>query len=364
MQVPELNSGLPGAAVLPRNAALTIAVIGAGVIGRRHVETALQSPLWKLAGIAEPSDAGKDYTERLGVPWQRAAVDLLDEVKPAAAVIATPNETHRDMALACIERGIPVIVEKPIAGTLADAMAIVQASERAGVPVLVGHHRRYNPIVRAARVAIGEGLLGKLTNASVLYMFYKPPHYFDAAWRRGLDGGPVLINLIHEIDLIRHLCGEIESVQAFTSSEVRGFEVEDTAAVLLRLTNGALVTLSLSDTAVSPWSWDLATSESAVFPAPPTPVHTHFLCGTEGSLTLPTLESWSYRAGKSWTLPLSREALLVERADPYVEQLDHLYRVIRLGEVPRITAAEGALTLRATLAVREAARCGGRINLG
>jgi predicted dehydrogenase len=340
------------------DAALTIAVIGAGVIGRKHVETVLQSPVWKLAGIAESAYTGKDYAERLGVSWQRTAVDLLDDVKPAAAVIATPNETHREIALACIERGIPVMLEKPIAGNLADATAIVQASERAAVPVLVGHHRRYNPIVRAARAILGEGLLGRLTNVSVLYTFYKPPEYFDVAWRRGPDGGPVLINLIHEIDLIRHLCGEIESVQAFTSSAIRGFNVEDTAAVLLRLANGALVTLSLSDSAVAPWSWDLATGESALFPPQPTPVHTHFLSGTEGSLTLPTLERWSYRAGKSWLLPLSREPLNVPHADPFLEQLHHFYRVIRQDEAPQITAAEGALTLRATLAVREAAQSG------
>jgi predicted dehydrogenase len=251
-----------------------------------------------------------------------------------------------------------VILEKPIAGNLADATAIVHASERAGVPVLVGHHRRYSPIVRTARAILGEGLLGRLTNVSVLYTFYKPPEYFDVGWRHGPGGGPVLINLIHEIDLIRHVCGEIESVQAFTSNATRGLEVEDSAAVLLRLTNGALVTLSLSDSAVAPWSWDLATGESALFPPQPTPVHTHFLCGTEGSLTLPTLERWSYRADKSWLLPLSREAINFDRADPFLEQLHHFYRVIRHDEALQIPAAEGALTLRATLGVREAARSG------
>jgi predicted dehydrogenase len=339
-----------------RNDRLTIAVIGAGVIGRKHAETVMQSPFWRLVGIAEPAQTGKDYSERLGVSWHHAASDLLDEVKPDAAVIATPNQTHREMALACIERRIPVIVEKPIAGTLDDAMAIVQASERTGVPVLVGHHRRYNSIVRFARAFIGEGLLGRLTNVSVLYTFYKPSEYFDVAWRRRPDGGPVLINLIHEIDFIRHVCGEIESVQAFTSNGVRGFEVEDAAAVILRLASGALVTLSLSDSAVTPWSWDLATREVAKFPPQAAPVQTHFLSGTEGSLTLPTLEYWCYRGEKSWLQPMYREVKCVEQVDPYVEQLRHFYRVVRREEAPQITAADGALTLRATLAVREAAR--------
>jgi predicted dehydrogenase len=348
---------------LERHAPLAIAVIGAGVIGRKHVETILRSPLWALAGIAEPGETGREYAEHMGVTWQATASDLLDEVKPAAAVIATPNETHREITLACIERGIPALLEKPIAGNLADAGAIVQAAKRAGVPVLVGHHRRYNPIVQTARAIIGEGLLGQLTNISVLYTFYKPPGYFDVAWRRLPDGGPVLINLIHEIDLIRHLCGEIQSVQAFTSTAARGFEVEDTAAAILRLTSGALVTLSLSDSAVAPWSWDLATGESCLFPPQPTPVNTHFLCGTEGSLTLPTLERWSYRASKSWLLPLSVEAIAIEQSDPFLEQLHHFFRVIRHDEIPKVTAADAALTLRATLAVREAARHGRGVNL-
>ena len=334
----------------------TLAVIGAGVIGRKHIETIQHSPHFVLAGIAEPTDNGKRYARELGVPWYAGATDLLDAVNPDAAIIATPNETHREMALACIERGIPAILEKPIAGSLDDAVAIVTASEQSKVPVLVGHHRRYNPIIRSARAALGKGLLGRLTNVSVLYTFYKPPEYFDVTWRRRSGGGPILINLIHEIDLIRHLCGEIHTVQALTSNATRRFEVEDSAAILLRMTNGALVTFSLSDTAVTPWSWDLASGESAMYPPQPMAVQTHFFSGTEGSLTLPTLEHWSYRSGKSWFAPIERETLACERADPYVEQLNHFYRVIRYGEPPLVRAADGALTLRATLAVHEAAR--------
>jgi len=335
---------------------LRIAVIGTGVIGRKHVEVIQQSPLWKLVGVAEPAEAGRDYAQRLGVTWNAVPADLLDTARPDAAIIATPNETHREIALACIERGIPAIVEKPIAGTLEDANVIVAASERAGVPILVGHHRRYNPIIRYAWNLISEGQLGRITNASVLYTFYKPPEYFDVAWRRRSGGGPVLINLIHEIDLVRHLCGEIETVQALTSDAVRGFEVEDTAAVLLRLASGALVTLSLSDTAVTPWSWDLATRETAAYPLQPVAVQTHFLCGTEGSLALPTLDLWNYRNGKSWHQPISYESRKVEGRDPYEEQLGHLYRVVQDGESPLIDAADGAMTLQATLAVHQAAR--------
>ena len=341
----------------------TLAVIGAGVIGRKHIETVQRSPYFLLAGIAEPAQEGKRYAQELGVAWSADAADLLDALKPDAAIIATPNETHRALALACIERGIPAILEKPVAGCLEDAAAIVEASERSRVPMLVGHHRRYNPIIQRARAAMVAGLLGQLTNVSVLHTFYKHAGYFEVAWRRYAGGGPILINLIHEIDLIRHLCGEIHAVQALTSNATRGFEVEDTAAVLLHLTNGALATLSLSDTAVTPWSWDLAVGESPLFPPPPTSVQTHFFCGTHGALSLPTLEYWTYRNTRSWFEPIVRETLAYERSDPYVEQLHHLYRIIRHGEVPLIPPADGALTLQATLAIHEAARTGRTVTI-
>ena len=342
---------------------LTIVVIGAGIIGRKHVDTVLRSEDWRLVGVAEPADTGREYAERLGVKWHPGGVELLDEVKPDAAIIATPTETHREVALACIERGIPALIEKPIAGSVEDAAAIVAASDRAGVPVLVGHHRRYNPIVRCAREMIGEGRLGRLTNASVLYTFYKPPEYFEVGWRLGAGGGPILINLIHEVDLIRHLCGEIVSVQALESNATRGFGVEDTAAALLRLANGALVTLNLCDTAVAPWSWDLATNESELFPPQPAAVHTHFLCGTQGSLTLPTLEYWRYAAHRSWLVPIQREVVPARGADPFSEQLRHLGQVARGEAAPFIPAAEGAATLRATLAIHKAARSGETVTL-
>ncbi|WGD49410.1 Gfo/Idh/MocA family oxidoreductase [Bradyrhizobium sp. CB1650] len=336
----------------------TVAVIGAGAIGRAHVETIRRSDTCRLAAIAEPVAKGRAYAESLGVRWFAEPRDLLDGVKPDVAIIATPNATHREVAVACIERGIVPLVEKPIASTLADAAAIATASERAGVPVLVGHHRRHNPIIRKARAIIGEGALGRLTNASVLSTFYKPADYFEMAWRREPGGGPILINLIHEIDLIRHLCGEIASVQAIASNAVRGFAVEDSAVVLLRLVNGALVTLNLSDTAAAPWSWDLASGESPNYPPQPAAVQTHFISGTEGSLALPTLDHWRYTSTKSWFAPIGRESICIERGNPYRAQLEHLVRVARGEESALISARDGMLTLQATLAVHKATKTG------
>ncbi|MGT2439683.1 Gfo/Idh/MocA family protein [Bradyrhizobium betae] len=104
-----------------------------------------------------------------------------------------------------------------------------------GIPMLVGHHRRHNPIIKSARETVASGKLGQLTAVVGLWLLKKPDDYFEVAWRREQGGGPLLINLIHDIDNLRFICGEIVEVQALTSNKVRGFAVEDTAALLLRL---------------------------------------------------------------------------------------------------------------------------------
>jgi predicted dehydrogenase len=336
----------------------SIGIVGAGAIGRMHADKILQSDFATLSGIADPTEAGRAFAEKNGIAWFAGHREMLGRGKPQAAIIATPNATHRDIALDFIAAGVPAVVEKPIASTVKDGEAIAAASEKSGVPVLVGHHRRHNPIIRRARAVIAEGVLGRITTAAILASFFKPPEYFELAWRKQPGGGPVLINLIHEIDLVRHLCGEIASVQAITSNAVRGFEVEDTAAVVLRLVNGALVTVTLCDTAVTPWSWDLVAGEIPSYPAQSHQVTSHFLCGTEGSLSLPGLGFWSYKGEKSWYAPLSRDQVAFERGDPYVGQLRNLCRVARGEEQPLVSAADGTQTLRATLAVHEAARTG------
>jgi predicted dehydrogenase len=343
---------------------LAVAVIGAGVIGRTHIETIAKSDVARLAAIVDPTDVGKAMAASFNVPWFADHAGLIASKLCDAAIIATPNALHLGHALDFIAAKIPVLVEKPITVTVADAQGLADAADKAGVPLLVGHHRRHNPIIARARDVIASGLLGRLTTATILYTFLKPAPYFDPLWRRDpAAGGPVLINLIHEIDLVRHLLGEIESLQALTSNGVRGFAVEDTVAVMLRMVSGALVTISLSDTVTAPWSWDLAVRESSSYPAQPRTVQTHFISGTEGSLSLPDCTHWSYRQEKSWFEPITPEALKVGGDNPYAIQLAHFCQVARGQTAPLCSAADGMATLAATLAVREAARIGKTVML-
>ena len=119
----------------------------------------------------------------------------------------------------------------------------------------------------------------------------KPDDYFDIAWRRQEGAGPVLLNLIHDVDLFGYLCGDVVSVQAQSSNVVRGHAVEETAVILLQFASGALGTINVSDSVVAPWSWELTTGENPVYPQQDQ--FCYHIGGTDGALTVPQLEVWS-----------------------------------------------------------------------
>ena len=340
---------------------IPIAVIGAGLIGRSHVQRALEQPGIELVGVADPSEEGRRVAESCNVPWFSDFDRMLASAKPSGVVVATPNGTHASIAVHCLDRGAAVFVEKPIADTLDDAKRICDASARAALPAMVGHQRRHNPIMRRAKQVIDAGRLGRPVCLTAMSTWLKPAEYFETKWRREKGGGPILINLIHDIDQLRFLFGDVDSVQAMTSNNIREFEVEDTAVVLLRFRNGALGTVTVSDTAAAPWNWDLSAGEAERFPRQD--VNSHFLSGTDGSLTLPRLEFWHYREGKSWHDELTEERTALHLANPYAEQMRQFSAVVDGREEPLCSAVDGMRSLEVTLAVAAAARTGKPMSL-
>jgi predicted dehydrogenase len=343
---------------------LPVALLGAGGIGRMHAQRLRVHPDVCLAGVADPSPAARAWAEGLGVPWCAEPAELLDRVRPGAAIVATPNNLHTAVGLACVERRIPLLVEKPIADTVAEARRLADAARAAGVPVLVGHQRRHGVAVQRARQLITEGAVGRVVAVTMLAAWLKPARYFtDGPWRRHKGGGPVLINAIHDIDLLRHLVGEVAAVHAMASSAERGFEVEDTAAAVLRLASGALATLVVTDSAVSPWNYDIVSGESELYP--PQVADAIYIAGTEGAITVPQLLRWHYRGAapdqRHWHAELTREQTTLHRRDPFAEQLRHLRAVAEGREAPLCSAEDGIATLRATQAVLESAATGATV---
>ena len=332
-----------------------LALLGAGLIGREHAALVDAHPGAELVGIADTSPAARDYASSLGVAFHADYASLLDEVRPDGAIIALPNHLHVPAGLACIERGIPCLVEKPVADSIEAAHRLIAASEQRGVAVLVGHHRRHSPDIGEARRVVQGGELGELVSVSGMCWFDKSDAYFEAEWRRSEGGGPLLINLIHDIDTLRFICGEIESVRAFTSNAVRGFAVEDTVGAAIRFESGVLGTFSISDAVASPWSWEYTSGQALYFPHQPGAYL--FLGGRKGSLSVSDMYLWRHKeAGGHWQDPFVREHKPVDPSRAYVNQLDHFLAVIAGTATPVVTARDGMLTLAATLAVAAAAR--------
>ncbi|HVJ72899.1 MAG TPA: Gfo/Idh/MocA family oxidoreductase [Casimicrobiaceae bacterium] len=342
---------------------LRIGIVGAGLIGRRHIATVVASPEAELCGVADTLPRSDPAVAALPCDYFASHRELLAAAKPDAVIIATPNRLHVPMGIDCARAGVPMIVEKPIADTIDDACALLREAKRASVALLVGHHRRYHAQAAEARRIVAGGQLGTLVAASVLWATRKPDAYFDAAWRTAAGGGPILINLIHEIDMLRFLGGELASVSGLTSNALRGFAVEDSAAVMFRFVDGALGTILCTDAAVSPWTIEQGLGENPAFRF--TGENVYRLMGTRGALDFPNLRVWTSRdpAKVGWDQPLAVEPVKTLDRDPYLEQVRHLRAVIEGRESPVVSGVDGARTLAATLAVHESARTGAPVDL-
>jgi predicted dehydrogenase len=230
---------------------------------------------------------------------------------------------------------------------------------------MVGHHRAHSPIIRAAKTFIEDDGLGRVVAVTGSALFFKPDEYFEAGpWRKEIGGGPILINLIHEIGNLRTLCGEIASVHAISSSAIRGFAVEDTASINIRFVSGALGVFILSDTAASARSWEQTSRENPSYPSYDDE-DCYVITGTRGSLAIPSMRVKFYQTSedRSWWKPFSSERLNVVRDDPLECQLRNFLNVIRGREPPLVSGSDGLQNLRVIDAIFESIKSNATVNV-
>lgn len=338
-----------------------LALVGSGAIGRAHLAHIVASVDVKLHAIVDPAPESRDLAGQYNVPHFFDIDAMASAEKPDGVIIATPTQLHVGNALRIIDAGIPVLVEKPLADTVMEARRLVDAAEKAGVPLLTGHHRRHNPMIARAKEMIGSGKLGRMVSLHGFFWLMKPDEYFDIPWRRAPGAGPVLTNMIHDVDLVRHLCGEVITVQALQSRDVRKFDVDETTVVALRLANGALGTLNFSDTVVSPWSWEHTASENTGYPR--TDQTCLFIGGTHGSLSIPRLELWRNADKRSWWEPFHVERVAAAEENPLRRQIAQFRNVILGHEAPLVSGREGLKTLQVIAAIQHAAKSGQCVNV-
>lgn len=334
---------------------LKIAVVGAGLIGQRHVGLIQASDQCELAAICDSNPAAETVVQA-NVPFYQDLNKMLAAETLDGAVIASPTNLHAPHGIACAEHGVHILVEKPITGTLTDAELLIKAAAQHGVALLVGHHRRHNPLVQQARQIVQSGQIGELVGVTAVFALLKPNDYYNVNWRTQPGGGPILTNLIHDIDNLRFICGDIEQVQAATSSKTRGFAVEDTASVIVQFANGSLGSIFVSDATPAPWSYELTSGENPAYPQ--TKQDCYRFLGTRGSLTFPSMALWHYPdpQAQGWWEQIEQQPIATSSADALTAQLNHFCRVILGEERPLIPGEEGLRTLQIIHAIIQSAQ--------
>lgn len=334
---------------------IRLAVIGLGMMGKIHVEKASQINECEIVAICDIDPSTKGVSEKLGIKSYHNHLEMMDSEKLDGVIISLSNELHETIGIDCARKGLHILMEKPIASTTKAAKKLIISIKSNDVKMLVGHQRRFNSKINAARDIIRSGELGDMAVISIIGCMQKPDQYFlDGPWRKKkVSGGPVLINMIHEIDVLRYVYGEIERVYAEVSNKIRKFEVEDSVSVTLRFKKGALATILMSDTVPSLWGYDLNMSDIPIFNKTKSDAYT-FL-GTKASLSVPGMRKVYYpdpsRVG--WQYSLKIENIKVKIEDPFILQLKHFCNVVRGKEEPRTSGEDALKTLEVTMAILE-----------
>lgn len=336
-----------------------IAVLGAGLIGMRHAKELMAHPTIRLLALIDPDETKRDMAHEFGCAYH-PSLDELDGDTCDGIIIATPNADHLPSALKAAEMGLPALVEKPIAGNLEDAQRLADAFSNMSLPLLVGHHRRYHPFVKRAKQIIDDHELGQPVIVSAMWAVYKPDDYFKrGAWRTAQDGGPLLINFIHEADLLLHLFGPIDTCEAMKSHAYRGQSTEDSVVMNLRFQSGVLASFALSDCALSPWSFEGASGENPNIAR--TNIAPWNIACTKGAFNFPNLEIWTHGGNGpgDWSKPLQTHREPAANKNPLREQLSHFSDLISgRADTPVCSGQDGINALKLVQTILTAANKG------
>src|SRR5246127_236846 len=306
---------------------LRIGVVGVGVMGSNHARVFAGLPGTELVGVADPDQKQADFVARtLGCAAVSDIGALLD-LNVDAGTVAAPTHLHRDISLACIARGVHVMVEKPIASSVEEGHEIIQAARRAGVTLMVGHVERFNPAVEAIKDAIrNEDIL----SIGITRVGPFPPRMSNV--------GVVIDLAVHDIDLIRWFTdSDIIEVQPQLSSAVA--EREDIALLQFRTASGVLAHIN--------------TNWLTPFKARNVTVATRGKYVMGDLLTRQVTECFGFQPDCSYSM----RHLPVGHDEPLRAELIAFLNAVRTEGVPAVTGDEGVASLEiATRCLESSAR--------
>ena len=190
-------------------------VLGAGLIGARHAQAIKAHTGCNLVGVVEPNqslyrDANTTYFSNIS-----QVIAPVDGV-----IIATPTNLHCENGIYAARKSWDILIEKPVTASLEQAKELSQVIQESGIASLVGHHRRYHPSVQALKSLVKGKKIGTAVTASMIWAMRKPDAYFEQNWR-STEGSPVMINIVHDLDLLRFIFGDIAKITGFGSSLIR-----------------------------------------------------------------------------------------------------------------------------------------------
>ncbi len=230
------------------------ALIGCGRISTNHIKAAVNNKL-EIAAVCDVlPDAMQQLLAKHGLENDESIKRytdykvMLDEIMPTLVSIATESGPHAEIALYCIDKGINVIIEKPMAMNMADADEIIRRSKEKNVKVCACHQNRFNVAVQKTRKALESGRFGRLSHGSIHVRWNRNQNYYDQAKWRGTwaqDGGCLMNQCIHGIDLLRWMFGnEVDEVYGATRQQFHDYlEAEDIGMAVVKFKNGAVATI-------------------------------------------------------------------------------------------------------------------------
>ena len=294
---------------------LRVGVVGVGVMGSNHARVFADLPGVRLVGVADPDGKQRDFVSRaLGCP-EFSGVEPLLAAGVDAVTIAAPTHLHRELALCCIERGVHVLVEKPIAPSVEEGRAIIAAARHAGVALMVGHVERFNPTVEAIKDAISDE---DILSIAITRVGPFPPRMSNV--------GVVIDLAVHDIDLIRWFTdSEIAEVQPQLSNAIA--EREDIALLQFRTTSGVLAHIN--------------TNWLTPFKARNVTIATRNKYVMGDLLTRQVTECFGFQPDGSYSM----RHLSVGHAEPLRAELQAFVAAIRDGREPAVTGEEGVASL-------------------
>lgn len=335
--------------------------------GSKIARFAKENPEVELAAVAGFGDSDFQIANELGVPLFSDYTLLFKQIPLDAVYIALPNTLHVEAVENAIEAGIKnILLEKPIANTVEEGKRVIEVCKKAGVNLLIGHHRRSSSKYQFLREVIDSGRLGKIVTIQSRYCIAKDEDCFDREWYvTKRVGGPLLINAIHDFDDLNFVTGKAPvKVYATTRNTIRGNDAEDSASVLIEYENGVTATYALCDGTPSPWNYDLAADENESFVMAPGE-NSMQVFGTKGSFGFPNMDLYYYdQDAFGWTHELKHEHFEVELNSPLKAELEHFIDLCKGREtVPRCSGEEGLQTLKIVNGVFESAETGNAVYL-